>query len=190
MPSTTSSEFCVVYPARRSRLRPPPAPEREVRIDSSAGSPIGCPSAIGRRRHGPSLRDREDMNPRTVVDPVTVEVGSWPRAELLESLRSGGVHLNEWAATLLDDAIFDRPSPESVTVVERSVRDLGLLTGAVLPRIFEAAQERGLLAVPPNHGPLPTPGVALPGARTRFGDVDRQGAVGIARRGRTSDSSQ
>lgn len=93
------------------------------------------------------------MNQRTLVDPVTVDVGSWPRPELLESLRRGSIHLNEAAAALLDDAIFDRPGPESVTVVERSVGDLGLVAGAVLPHIFEAAQEHGLQLCPPVTGP-------------------------------------
>ncbi len=117
-------------------------------------SPTDERSAIGHAGHrGGPLRDHEDMNQRTLVDPVTVDVGSWPRPELLESLRRGSIHLNEWAAALLDDAIFDRPEPESVTVVERSVGDLGLVTGAVLPQIFEAAQERGLQLCPPVTGP-------------------------------------
>ncbi len=93
------------------------------------------------------------MNQRTFVDPVIVDVGSWPRAGLLESLRRRRIHLNQWATTLLDDAILDRPRPETVTVVERSVGDLGLMTGALLPRIFEAAQERGLRLCPPVTGP-------------------------------------
>lgn len=93
------------------------------------------------------------MNQRTLVDPVTVDVGCWPRRGSLESLRKGRIHLNEAALTVLDDAIYDRPRPESVTVVERSVGDLGLVTGAALPQIFEAAQERGLRLCPPATGP-------------------------------------
>lgn len=93
------------------------------------------------------------MIQRTFADPVTLDVDTMPRDRLLESLREERVQLNEAAATLLEDAIFDRPKPESVTVVERSVSDLGLATGAVLPQIFEAAQERGLQLCPPTTGP-------------------------------------
>lgn len=93
------------------------------------------------------------MNQRTLVDPLTVDVGFMPRPRLLNSLREGRIHLNEAAATLLDHAIFDRPGPKSVTVVERSVGDLGLVAGAALPQIFEAAQERGLQLCPPATGP-------------------------------------
>jgi hypothetical protein len=93
------------------------------------------------------------MNQRTLVDPVTIDVGHLPRHRLLESLRQGRIHLNETASTLLDDAIFDCPKPESVTVIERSVGDLGLAAAALLPQIFEAAQERGLQLCPPTTGP-------------------------------------
>lgn len=93
------------------------------------------------------------MDQRTLVDPVTVDVGVMPRLCLLDALREGGIGLNEAAATLLDDAIFDVQEPESVIVVERSVGDLGLMAGAVLPQIFEAAQERGLQLCPPTTGP-------------------------------------
>lgn len=93
------------------------------------------------------------MDQRTLVDPVTLDVDTMPRPRLLESLQEGRIQLNEAAATLLDDAIFDCPKPESVTVVERSVSDLGLLRGAVLPQIFEAAQDRGLQLCPPTLAP-------------------------------------
>ncbi|MET3806816.1 hypothetical protein ABIB25_003836 [Nakamurella sp. UYEF19] len=93
------------------------------------------------------------MSERTLVDPITIAVGFMPRHRLLEALREGDVHLNEMASTLLDDAIFDAPQPESVTLVERSVSDLGLVAGAPLPQIFEAAQERGLQLCPPTTGP-------------------------------------
>ncbi len=90
---------------------------------------------------------------RTLVDPVIVDVGSLPRHRLLDSLRVGGIHLNHAALMLLDDAVFEVPQLESVTVVERSVKELGLSAGAVLPQIFEAAQEHGLQLCPPTTGP-------------------------------------
>lgn len=121
------------------------------------------------------------MIQRTFADPVTLDVDTMPRDRLLESLREERVQLNEAAATLLEDAIFDRPKPESVTVVERSVSDLGLATGAVLPQIFEAAQERGLQLCPPTTGPS-SAGVALSADRTGRGDVEGQGAIGFAHR--------
>lgn len=93
------------------------------------------------------------MNQRTIVDPVTISVGSMPRHRLLESLRKGRVHLNDAAVKLLDDAVFDVPQLESVTVVERSVSDLGLSAGAVLPQIFEPARQHGLQLCPPTTGP-------------------------------------
>ena len=93
------------------------------------------------------------MNQRTLVDPTTIDVGFLPRHRLLESLGKGRIRLNETASTLLTDAIFDRPQPESVTVIELSVGELGLAAGAVLPQIFEAAHERGLQLCPPTTGP-------------------------------------
>lgn len=93
------------------------------------------------------------MDQRTLVEPVILDVDTMPRLRLLEALQEGGVHLNEAAATLLDDAIFDRSRPESVTVVERSVGDLGLVDGAVLRQIFGAAQDHGLHLCPPTTAP-------------------------------------
>ena len=91
---------------------------------------------------------------RTLAEPVTLDVDTLPRLRLVELLGQALIQLNESATTLLNDAIFDRPSPESVTVVERSVSDLGLPSGAVLQQIFEAAQEHGLTLCPPTTGPF------------------------------------
>lgn len=93
------------------------------------------------------------MSQRTLVDPITLSVSTMPRRRLLESLRQARIQLNDSAVTLLDDPVFDHPDPEPVTVVERSVADLGLTSGAVLLRIFEAAQERGLRLCPATTGP-------------------------------------
>lgn len=93
------------------------------------------------------------MDQRTLVEPVTLDVGIMPRRRLREALRKAGVQLNDAATTLLDDAIFDRPEPESVTVVERSVSDLGLVNGALLHQIYEAAQAHGLQLCSPATAP-------------------------------------
>ncbi len=70
------------------------------------------------------MRNHEDMDHRTLADPLTLDVGTMPRDRLLKVLREKRVQLNESAELLLDDPIFDRPQPESVNVVERSVGDL------------------------------------------------------------------
>ncbi|MGB3762143.1 MAG: hypothetical protein WA966_02900 [Ornithinimicrobium sp.] len=69
------------------------------------------------------------MHQRTLVAPVTLDVNTMPRQHLLQSLQKSGVRLNEAAATLMDNAIFDNPMPERVTVHERSVSDLGMTSG-------------------------------------------------------------
>lgn len=90
---------------------------------------------------------------RTLIEPVTLRIDTLPRPRLLETLRRRGVSLNQSAETLLGNAVFDHPEPRSVTVVERSISDLGLTDGAVLPTIFEAAQAIGLDLCPPTVGP-------------------------------------
>jgi len=90
---------------------------------------------------------------RSLSEPLTLQVGTTSRPRLLEALESGGVQLNASARTLLDDAAFDRPTPQSVTVVQRTLKELGLPAGAALPLIFEAAQDHGLDLCPGDTSP-------------------------------------
>jgi len=76
------------------------------------------------------------------------------RSDLLSALRHEDVGLNQSAETLLDDPVFDHPSRQSITVVEGSIRELGLVgDDAVLPRIYQAGQQHGLRLCPPITGP-------------------------------------
>jgi hypothetical protein len=93
------------------------------------------------------------MTRRSLSEPLTLQVGTTSRPRLLEELQSGGVHLNASARTLLDDAAFDHPTPQSITVVQRSLKELGLAAGAPLPLVFEAAQDHGLDLCPADTGP-------------------------------------
>ena len=84
---------------------------------------------------------------------VLLEVGSMSRAELRTELAAAGVGLNDSAETLLAGPAFDRPDPSRIEVVECSVGDLGLDTGASLSRILATARDRGLLPCSPVTGP-------------------------------------
>lgn len=101
----------------------------------------------------PVLPDHEDMHQRTLVEPVVLEIGTMPRGRLLRALRQRDIQLNESAVTLLADRVFDLSAPESVVLVERSVGDLGLTSGAVLAQIFGTAYELGLRLCPPTTAP-------------------------------------
>lgn len=85
--------------------------------------------------------------------PLLVEIGTYGRPGLLAALEEAGVQLNASARTLLDSAIFDHPVPESVTLVDRSLLELGLPSGAPLPQILATAQERDLHPCPPMTAP-------------------------------------
>jgi hypothetical protein len=93
------------------------------------------------------------VNLATFPTPVTLSVGTMTRTRLLEGLRKAGVELNESATRLLEHSVFDRPEPESLTVLDRSVSELGLREGATLAQIFQAADDRGLRPCPPTTGP-------------------------------------
>jgi hypothetical protein len=87
-------------------------------------------------------------------DGLAVTVGGLARGDLRSELRSRGVLLNAHAETLLADAAFDDPAaPQLVTVVERTVDDLGFSSGAPLSQIFAAAEAHGLRLCPPTAGP-------------------------------------
>lgn len=84
---------------------------------------------------------------------LRLQVGGASRAELLEALSSNGVSLNAHAELLLDHAVFDTREIREVTVVERTVEDLGMVGGATLPQIFAAARRQGLELCPVDTGP-------------------------------------
>jgi len=93
------------------------------------------------------------VNPTTIMQPLTFAIDSMSRQQLREALRTSGIATNELAEKLLDDAVFDGVEPRQVTVVERSVAELGLDGGATLPQILSAAHENRLLLCPPTTGP-------------------------------------
>ncbi|GAA4667821.1 hypothetical protein [Frondihabitans cladoniiphilus] len=104
------------------------------------------------------------MRHPTLTEPLTLEYGTMPRAELLAALGVAGVELNPSASTLLEEAVFDRPEPGVVTLVERSVAELGLADGATLPHLFRAGVESGLVLCPLDTAPYLR--LALPGQAT------------------------
>lgn len=85
-------------------------------------------------------------------DALHLHVGGLTRDELRAQLSAAGVLLNAYAETLLDHAMFARRAAEELTVVLRSVADLGF-TGATLAEVFAAAQDLGLALCPPDTGP-------------------------------------
>lgn len=93
------------------------------------------------------------MSLRSLPEPLTFEIGTMTRPQLQEALRNADVELNDSGLILLDDPIFDSVKPETVTVVEYSLIELGLEDGAVLSRIFRAGHEKGVYLCPPTTGP-------------------------------------
>lgn len=85
---------------------------------------------------------------------ATIHIGGLSRTELSAELRSRGILLNAHAETLLAAPEFDGVTePEVVSIVERSVGDLGFANGAPLSRILAAAESQGLALCPPTAGP-------------------------------------
>jgi len=80
-------------------------------------------------------------------------VGGQTRDELRASLRSRDVLLNAYAEILLDHPVFELRDGEEIYVIERSLGDLGLSTGASLLEVFAAASKQGLALCPPDTGP-------------------------------------
>lgn len=84
---------------------------------------------------------------------MRLQVGGLTRSELTLALATAGVLLNAHAHTLLEHAAFDLRDAEEITMVERSVGDLGLGAGGTLPEVFAAARAQGLALCPPDTGP-------------------------------------
>lgn len=84
-----------------------------------------------------------------------VVVGGSARAALRRRLRESGIRLNEHAETLLRDIDIDLAAvdAETLTLVDRSVAELGLTDGGTLPEIFAAARRQGYALCPPETGP-------------------------------------
>lgn len=86
----------------------------------------------------------------------TVRVGGLTRPQLQSALDVAGVRLNVSAETLLADPVFASTESETaaaVEIVERTVGQLGLTSGATMPQILTAAQEQGLTLCAPFAGP-------------------------------------
>lgn len=93
------------------------------------------------------------MSRHTLPEMMNLTVASLSRPALVGALQQERVQLNASAQILLEAAAFDHPAPQSVTLVERSLSELGLAAGAALPRIFDAAKEQGLSLCPVPTGP-------------------------------------
>lgn len=72
-----------------------------------------------------------------------------PRAtsDAVSALREAYEHTH--AEILLADPALDVVDHETITIVERTVGELGLLTGGTLPEVFERAEAVGLRLCPP-----------------------------------------
>jgi hypothetical protein len=93
------------------------------------------------------------MSRHTLAEALHLKVDTLSRPQLLEALQREGVQLNASAQTLLEAPVFDRPAPQTITLVERSLNELGLEAGAALPRIFDVAEDQGLRVCPVTTGP-------------------------------------
>ena len=79
----------------------------------------------------------------------TFLVGGLSHGELLARFTETGVLLNTHAEALLAEALGEGASEaEAVSVVERSVRELGLPEGGTLPEIYDRAESEGLRLCP------------------------------------------
>lgn len=93
-------------------------------------------------------------DPTLPRDGPRIVVGGRARANLVAELRRAGIHLNEYAETLLADAAFERAeAPTEIAFVDRSVAELGLPNGGTLADVFGAARAAGLDLCPPQAGP-------------------------------------
>lgn len=81
-----------------------------------------------------------------------VAIGGMTSVELNNALASANVGLNEHAKTLLADVANPRER-EQLTVVFRSVTDMGLPVGGTSQELFARAADNGLLLCPVDLAP-------------------------------------
>ncbi len=84
----------------------------------------------------------------------TLTFGGYNRQELILALRRHGIGLNAYAETLLaEDRFTESGDWQEATLIETSVRCLGLSAGGVYSDIVDAAIENGLQLCPLEIGP-------------------------------------
>ena len=87
------------------------------------------------------------------IEHLDVVVGGITRSQLTSRLSERGILLNAHAETLLEHAVFETRTAQTVAVTERTVAELGLPDGGSLSQILEAAQQQNLLLCPADTGP-------------------------------------
>ncbi len=84
---------------------------------------------------------------------IDVRCGGESEGELLQQLHDAGVQLNDHARTLLWNMKAEAPLSQTVSIVIRTVQDLGLAEGGTMDQVFAAAATHGLLQCPLGIGP-------------------------------------
>jgi hypothetical protein len=98
--------------------------------------------------------EMEHLYPNCYTITRTVQVGGLTKAELVQELQKNAISMNESAETLFASDLFTTAETQSsMTVVELTVQNLGLLQGATLAEIYERARALGLLLCPLELGP-------------------------------------
>lgn len=87
-------------------------------------------------------------------DSLTLDLASEGPADLLARLRAAGVAMNESAERVIADARMCAAVPDRVTVVERTLADLGLPDGGTLPELRRAVAAADLRECPSAVAPL------------------------------------
>ena len=87
------------------------------------------------------------------VEHLDVVVGGMSRSQLTSALSDRGIVLNVHAETLLESAVFETRTAQTVAVTERTVSELGLPDGGSLSQVFEAAEQQHLSLCPADTGP-------------------------------------
>ena len=112
-------------------------------------------------------------------DSLTLDLAPEDPADLLARLRVAGVEMNASAEQLIADAWVRVDAPFRVTVVERTLAELGLPDGGTLPELRRAAAAAGLRECPPTVAPL-----------LRMATLDQANAPdSVLRHGRAPDGS-
>ena len=112
-------------------------------------------------------------------DSLTLDLAPEDPADLLARLRVAGVEMNASAEQLIADAWVRVDAPFRVTVVERTLAELGLPDGGTLPELRRAVEAAGLRECPPTVAPL-----------LRMATLDQANAPdSVLRHGRAPDGS-